>query len=108
MKGRAPSKRGVALSFGPDVTENFLKTNNLKYIVRSHEVRPEGYEFEQDGKCITVFSAPNYCDQVGNKGAYLHIKRGESKPTAISFTHVPHPGKKPMQYSSALGGMLGM
>lgn len=24
----------------------------------------EGYLVEHDGKCITVFSAPNYCDQV--------------------------------------------
>lgn len=32
MKGRAPSKRGVGLSFGPDVTDEFLKTNNLKMV----------------------------------------------------------------------------
>jgi serine/threonine-protein phosphatase 5 len=33
-------------------------------IVRSHEVKDEGHEIEHDGKLITVFSAPNYCDQV--------------------------------------------
>lgn len=33
-------------------------------VVRSHEVKDEGYEVEHDGKLITVFSAPNYCDQV--------------------------------------------
>ena len=37
--GRQPSKRGVGLSFGPDVTEKFLARNNLKMVVRSHEVR---------------------------------------------------------------------
>lgn len=26
---------------------------------------------EHDGKCITVFSAPNYCDQMGNRGAFI-------------------------------------
>jgi serine/threonine-protein phosphatase 5 len=62
--GRAPSKRGVGLSFGPDVTANFLERNNLKLVVRSHEVKDAGYEVEADGKLITVFSAPNYCDQV--------------------------------------------
>lgn len=46
--------------FGPDVTKKFLQKNKLDYIVRSHEVKQEGYEVIHDGKCITVFSAPNY------------------------------------------------
>jgi serine/threonine-protein phosphatase 5 len=43
--GRQPSKRGVGIGFGPDVTENFLRTNNLSLIVRSHEVRDNGLVF---------------------------------------------------------------
>ena len=58
--GRAPSKRGVGIHFGPDVTEKFLKLNNLDYIIRSHEVKVKGFEVEHNGKCITVFSDPNY------------------------------------------------
>lgn len=58
--GRAPSKRGVGVQFGPDVTQNFLAMNNLDYVIRSHEVKHDGYEVCHDGKCITVFSAPNY------------------------------------------------
>ena len=26
------------MAFGPDVTENFLQTNNLELVIRSHEV----------------------------------------------------------------------
>lgn len=41
-------------------------------VVRSHEVKDEGYEIEHDGKLITVFSAPNYCDQVTNSLLLYH------------------------------------
>lgn len=58
--GRSPSKRGIGLQFGPDVTKKFCEENHLKAVIRSHEVRDEGYQVEHDGKCITVFSAPNY------------------------------------------------
>jgi len=33
----------------------------------------QGYEVEHGGKTITIFSAPNYCDQMGNKGAFIHL-----------------------------------
>ncbi|KAI9143471.1 Metallo-dependent phosphatase-like protein [Paraphysoderma sedebokerense] len=58
--GRGPSKRGVGFGFGPDVTDNFLKRNGLELLIRSHEVKQEGYVIEHNGKCVTVFSAPNY------------------------------------------------
>lgn len=51
--GRGPSKRGVGMQFGPDVTKRFCERNGLEAIIRSHEVRMEGYEEEHDGKCIT-------------------------------------------------------
>ncbi|KAL5232131.1 hypothetical protein ABZP36_030907 [Zizania latifolia] len=98
--GRGPSKRGVGLSFGADVTKRFLQENNLDLIVRSHEVKDEGFEIEHDGKLITVFSAPNYCDQMGNKGAYIRFTAPELKPNISSFSAVPHPDVKPMAYAS--------
>ena len=53
QNGRGPSKRGVGLQFGPDVTKRFCEKNGLEAIIRSHEVRMEGYEVEHDGRCIT-------------------------------------------------------
>jgi hypothetical protein len=47
-------------------------------VVRSHEVKDEGYEEDHDGKLITVFSAPNYCDQVWLctlRAAVMYIER---------------------------------
>lgn len=73
--GRAPSKRGVGVQFGPDITEAFCKLNGLDYIVRSHEVKADGYEEAHGGRCITVFSAPNYCDQVRRVHLYMGRER---------------------------------
>ncbi|KAK4398174.1 Serine/threonine-protein phosphatase 5 [Sesamum angolense] len=80
--GRGPSKRGVDL------------------VVRSHEVKDEGYEIEHDGKLITVFSAPNYCDQMGNKGAFIRFEAPDLKPNIATFSAVPHPDVKPMAYAN--------
>jgi serine/threonine-protein phosphatase 5 len=106
--GRGPSKRGVGLSFGPDITAAFLAANGLDLLIRSHEVKDEGYVVEHDGRCVTVFSAPNYCDSCGNKGAVCRLKKGEyTAPTFISFDSVPHPPVRPMAYSS-MGHMFGL
>ena len=45
--GRTPSKRGVGVAFGEDVTRAFLEHNDLDLLVRSHEVRPARALFPQ-------------------------------------------------------------
>ncbi|KAI6046039.1 phosphoprotein phosphatase [Pisolithus marmoratus] len=103
--GRGPSKRGVGLSFGPDVTRAWCTLNGVTGIIRSHEVRPDGYAVEHEGLCTTVFSAPNYVDQVGNKGAYIRIDAsGDLRYT--QFEAQPHPPIKPMAY--AMGGLASL
>ncbi|XP_043390478.1 serine/threonine-protein phosphatase 5 isoform X3 [Chelonia mydas] len=102
QNGRSVSKRGVSCQFGPDVTKSFLERNQLDYIIRSHEVKSEGYEVTHEGKCITVFSAPNYCDQMGNKGSYIHLRGSDLRPEFHQFTAVPHPNVKPMAYANTL------
>ncbi|KAJ3255028.1 Serine/threonine-protein phosphatase 5 [Boothiomyces macroporosus] len=104
LPGIGPSKRGVGVQFGPDITEEFTTTNNLKCIIRSHEVKHEGYEIAHNGKCITIFSAPNYCDSANNKGAYIHIDRN-CELEYKQFTAVPHPPIGPMQYAGVYGKM---
>ena len=95
MPGRGPSKRGVGLQFGPDVTKRFCEANGLEAVIRSHEVRMEGYEVEHGGRCITVFSAPKYCDSTENKGAYINIGP-QYKLEFHKFDAVPHPDIRPM------------
>jgi serine/threonine-protein phosphatase 5 len=103
--GKSPSKRGVGFSFGPDITANFCQRNNLDLVVRSHEVKEEGYLVEHNGKCITVFSAPNYCDTMGNKGAFIHFDK-TLVPKYTQYTSVPHPNVKPMAYAAGMGGLF--
>lgn len=103
--GWGPSKRGIGVAFGPDVTHRFLDNNGLDIIVRSHEMKDEGYEVQADGRLITIFSAPNYCDQMGNKGAFIRFDH-KMEPKFIQFTAVPHPQIKPMQYASKF--LMGM
>lgn len=56
LPGVFPSKRGVAFQFGPDITEAFLKRNNLSLVIRSHEMKHEGYEVTHNGKLVSLTS----------------------------------------------------
>lgn len=104
--GRGPSKRGVGLQFGPDVTKRFCEKNGLDTVIRSHEVRMDGYEVEHNGHCVTVFSAPRYCDSTENKGAFINIE-SDLKLKYTQFDAVWHPDIKPMAYASnGMGGMM--
>ncbi|KAK2197196.1 bifunctional Metallo-dependent phosphatase-like/EF-hand domain pair/Serine-threonine-specific protein phosphatase-bis(5-nucleosyl)-tetraphosphatase/EF-hand domain/Calcineurin-like phosphoesterase domain [Babesia duncani] len=77
--GRDVSARGVdCIKFGPDVTNSFLDLNNLDICIRSHQVPSslKGIESNHSGRCITLFSASNYCQTTGNTGAILIFSKG--------------------------------
>ena len=48
-------------------------------------MQDNGYEVTHDGKCITVFSAPNYCDTMGNKGAFITLDGGDMTPNYTTY-----------------------
>eukprot|EP00933_Yihiella_yeosuensis_P078261 TRINITY_DN8953_c0_g4_i1.p1 TRINITY_DN8953_c0_g4~~TRINITY_DN8953_c0_g4_i1.p1 ORF type:complete len:439 (-),score=61.03 TRINITY_DN8953_c0_g4_i1:267-1583(-) len=78
-QGMRPSKRGGnVVTFGPDVTQDFLEKNHLSLLIRSHEVKDEGFEWQHAKRCLTVFSAPLYCDSCDNKGAVIRLSASES------------------------------
>jgi len=106
--GTTPNKRGVGVAFGPDMTKTYLEENGLSLLVRSHEVKDGGYELTHDGFCCTIFSAPNYCDQMGNKGAFIRFEC-DLVPHFTQFDAAPHPNVKPMAFAAGMfGGMFGM
>jgi len=103
--GWGPSKRGVGIAFGPDVTRRWCELNGVTGIMRSHEVRQDGYAVEHNGLCTTVFSAPNYVDQGGNRGAFIRID-AEGKQEYTQFEAQPHPNVRPMAYQG--GGLASL
>ncbi|KAL5976935.1 Serine/threonine-protein phosphatase 7 [Asimina triloba] len=113
--GLSPNKeRGIGLIWGPDCTEEFLKKNHFKLIIRSHEgpdareKRPgltgmqKGYTIDHEvesGKLITLFSAPDYPqfqateERYNNMGAYVVLEPPDfASPRFHSFEAVkPRP-----------------
>jgi diadenosine tetraphosphatase ApaH/serine/threonine PP2A family protein phosphatase len=77
--GFTPSSRGPpVMEFGPDVVDGFLKTNNLKRIVRGHTAIKKGYKWWFDGKLLSLFSCPDYVG-LKNAGAFALLENGELK-----------------------------
>jgi len=69
------SDRGVSWMFGKKALNEFMKKNDLDLVCRAHQVVEKGYEFFNERKLVTVFSAPNYQGLFGNMGAILQCDK---------------------------------
>lgn len=91
--------RGGGICFGKNVTDHFLNNNQLGLLVRSHEVQQQGFKVHHEGRCITIFSAPNYCGQGNNKGALLKFGGDEKLQASIIQFNAVTPAKKHPSFS---------
>ena len=70
-----PNNRGTTVCYGPKAAEKFLKANNLKTIIRGHQLAQNGYEFPfgSNKSVVTIFTASKYAGQCDNKAAFMKI-----------------------------------
>jgi len=89
------SARGCAFYFTYQATCRFLERNGLLCLIRAHEVQDAGFRIYDPHystgfpSMICVFSAPNYLDVYGNKGAILKMENGALN--VKQFVHSTHP-----------------
>ena len=130
VTGLVPNEnRGIGTMFGPDATAEFLRSNGLRLVLRSHEgpdAREDregmddmraGFSVDHDieavGKLCTVFSAPDYPQFVeagdtrhNNEATFVRLRGAtgwaEPEPTAFSAVR-PRPASEPY-YDVTVGG----
>jgi len=71
--GWGENDRGVSFLFDSDIVSKFLIRHDLDLICRAHQCVEEGYQFFAKKKLVTIFSAPNYCDEFDNCGAMMCV-----------------------------------
>jgi serine/threonine-protein phosphatase PP1 catalytic subunit len=77
--GITTSTRGSTVKeFGPDIVDEFLKTNKLKRIIRGHTALENGYKWWFDGKLLSLFSCPDYVG-LGNAASFALFEKEEIK-----------------------------
>lgn len=71
----ANNDRGVSFTYGINVVNRFLQKYDFDLMCRAHQVVEEGYQFPfyPEQNLVTIFSAPNYCNEYRNKGAIMKV-----------------------------------
>jgi serine/threonine-protein phosphatase PP1 catalytic subunit len=73
-EGWAGNERGTSVTFGLDVVLDFCEKFGFDLICRGHQAVMEGFEFPfSERKIVTIFSAPNYCYEFDNHGAFMTV-----------------------------------
>ena len=71
----ASNSRGISVLFNENLVEKALDELDIDLICRAHQVVEDGYEFFAQRKLVTVFSAPNYCGEFDNSGAFMIVNK---------------------------------
>jgi serine/threonine-protein phosphatase PP1 catalytic subunit len=102
-RGWGENERGTSVTFDLECVAQFCEKFGFDLICRAHQAVMDGYEFpfSPDQRLVTLFSAPNYCYEYDNKGAFLVVDAG----LMCTFKLLePTPGQHPLD---AEGGRSG-
>ncbi|KAH0786140.1 serine/threonine phosophatase PP1 [Histomonas meleagridis] len=82
----APNARGTSYFFGVDHLNEFRRKFGFDLVCRGHQYVETGFDFPfgEAGGIVTVFSAPNYCYEVGNRAAVMKVDE-EMKCSFVVF-----------------------
>ena len=84
---KANTVRGGGCYFGPNVTEQLLQKYNLQFLIRSHECKPEGYEFCHRRKVGTVSVVPGSGPPSPPGRDKRRLLVAHSQPWLVCVTH---------------------
>ena len=65
----------ISVLFNENIIKKTIEDLDIDLICRAHQVVENGYEFFAQRRLVTVFSAPNYCGQFDNAGAFMVVNK---------------------------------
>eukprot|EP00009_Paramoeba_aestuarina_P003486 CAMPEP_0201524466 /NCGR_PEP_ID=MMETSP0161_2-20130828/22561_1 /ASSEMBLY_ACC=CAM_ASM_000251 /TAXON_ID=180227 /ORGANISM="Neoparamoeba aestuarina, Strain SoJaBio B1-5/56/2" /LENGTH=308 /DNA_ID=CAMNT_0047923879 /DNA_START=43 /DNA_END=969 /DNA_ORIENTATION=+ len=93
-QGWGISPRGAGYTFGEDISADFNRRNQLELVSRAHQLVMEGYNWCQNKKVVTIFSAPNYCYRCGNQAAIMELSEA-NQINYLQFDPAPRESEDP-------------
>jgi len=80
--------RGPGYIFGEDIVDQFLHSNDLGTMIRSHQLVEKGYKYMFRDRVLTLWSAPNYCYRCDNEAAYAKVRKIDNLIDVVTYSAV--------------------
>ncbi|CAI5448329.1 unnamed protein product [Caenorhabditis angaria] len=69
------TKRGISTYFSKSAVHDICSALSIDLIIRAHEMKIAGHEFQFDNQLLTIFSAPHYSGNNDNSASIAKISR---------------------------------
>lgn len=79
------STRGVGQVFGAKALTAIMNKLDVDLVARAHQVVQDGYEFFNNKRLVTIFSAPHYCGEFDNAAAMMNVDKNLTCSFQVNF-----------------------